>query len=256
MLKSGLVSITFRPLSVGQVIEVVSAAGLDAIEWGGDVHVPPGAVEIARETAKQTRDAGLTVAAYGSYYSLSGDAAKQTGFERVLESAVALGAPTIRVWLGGKGSAETSAAERNAILADAVRIAELAAGAGIGISFEYHGGTLSDTQASVRQLLAEVTHPNIGFLWQPVSGDTAEESLGRLDDVLPRLHHVHVFHWWPTHAERHPLAEGEDRWTRYIEAVRKSGKPTSFLIEFVAGDSVEQFQADAATLRRWLHERG
>ena len=254
MLKSGLVSITFRPLTVGKIIGLVSEAGLDAIEWGGDIHVPPGAVDIARETARQTRDAGLSVAAYGSYYRLGGEAAKHAEFERVLESAVALGAPTIRVWVGSKGSAETTSPERGAIIDDAVRIAEMAGRAGITISFEYHGGTLTDTQASVRQLLAEVTHPNIGFLWQPVSGETAEESLSRLDDALPRLHHVHAFHWWPTNAERHPLAEGEDRWLRYIEAVRKAGKPTSFLLEFVANDSVEQFQADAATLRRWLRE--
>ena len=131
-------------------------------------------------------------------------------------------------------------------------LAELAGSAGITISLEYHGGTLTDTRASARQLLAEMTHPNIGFLWQPVSGETAEESLNRLDDVLPRLHHVHAFHWWPTNAERHPLADGEDRWLRYIEAVRKAGKSTWFLLEFVANDSVGQFQADAATLGRWL----
>ena len=40
MIESGLVSITFRKLTVEKIIELVKEAGLQGIEWGGDVHVP------------------------------------------------------------------------------------------------------------------------------------------------------------------------------------------------------------------------
>ncbi len=40
MIKSGLVSITFRQLTCEQIVDLVSKAKLDAIEWGGDIHVP------------------------------------------------------------------------------------------------------------------------------------------------------------------------------------------------------------------------
>ena len=42
MLTAGLVSVTFRKLSVGEILAGVKKAELGSIEWGGDVHVPQG----------------------------------------------------------------------------------------------------------------------------------------------------------------------------------------------------------------------
>ena len=43
------------------IIEAVKAAGLDGIEWGGDVHVPHGDVETAKRVAKLMEEAGLEI---------------------------------------------------------------------------------------------------------------------------------------------------------------------------------------------------
>jgi 3-dehydroshikimate dehydratase len=252
MLIPGLVSITFRPLSPEEIIRLVAQAGVQAIEWGGDVHVPPGEIDRAREVGRWTREAGLMVAAYGSYYRLGGGGKDTAPFERVLASAVALGAPTIRVWAGRKGSADCSPQERRAIIDDALRVAEMAGRSGITICLEYHGGTLTDTRASVRSLLDEMTHPNVEFLWQPSDGEPVEACVDRLVDVLPRLRNVHVFHWGPAVHDRNSLVKGEARWRAYIDLVRQTGRPVDFLLEFVLGDSTEQFLADAATLRHFL----
>ena len=248
----GLVSITFRALSPTQVIELMTQAKLRAIEWGGDIHVPHGDIAWAKEVGRQTREAGLSVAAYGSYYRLGDSEAKGLPFARVLESAVTLGAPTIRVWAGGKGSRDATAAERSETIADAIRVAGMAQAQGVSVCLEYHGGTLTDTRDSVQRLLEEISHPNLDFLWQPAHGETAEEGVARLQDILPRLRHVHVFHWWPTAAERRPLMEGEARWQAYLEVLRATGKPFPCLLEFVRNDSPEQFLEDAATLLRWI----
>jgi sugar phosphate isomerase/epimerase len=227
-------------------------AGVSSIEWGGDVHVPAGEINRAREVGRWTREAGLMVSAYGSYYRLGGGGNESAPFERVLAGAAALAAPTIRVWAGAKGSVDCSAQERREIIDDTLRVAEMAGRAGITVSLEYHDGTLTDTRASVRALLDELDHPNIEFLWQPSHGEPVEACAGRLLDVLPRLRNVHVFHWWPTARERHPLIEGETRWRTYIDIVRETGRPADFLLEFVLNDSPGQFLADAATLRRFL----
>ena len=250
MLVPGLVSITFRSLAPEEIIRLAAQAGVQSIEWGGDIHVPPGEANRARDVGRWTREAGLMVTAYGSYYRLGGNGAAP--FESVLASAAALAAPTIRVWAGSKGSADCSPEERRAVIDDALRVAEMAARAGITISLEYHAGTLTDTRASVRSLIDELAHPNIEFLWQPANGEPVEACAGRLFDVLPRLRNVHVFHWWPTAHERRPLSEGEARWRAYIDIVRQTGRPVDFLLEFVVNDSPDQFLADAATLRRWL----
>lgn len=248
----GLVSITFRALSPRQVIDLVQQADLQTIEWGGDIHVPVGDVARAREVGRQTREAGLSVTAYGSYYRLGSDDAQASLFPRVLESAVALGAPTVRVWAGGKSSSETSPPERDGIVADAFRVADLAREAGVRICLEYHAGTLTDTRESVLRLMEEISHPRVDFLWQPAPGETAEEGVTRLREVSPRLGHTHIFHWWPTAAERRPLREGGERWGRYLASMPRRQEGLPCLLEFVRGDDVEQFREDAATLLRWL----
>lgn len=250
MIIPGLVSITFRQLAPEEIVLLCQKTRLQAIEWGGDIHVPPGDVARAREVGEITRDAGLSVAAYGSYYRLGANGAAT--FEAVTASAVALGAPTIRVWAGSKASNETTVTERSAIIADALRAADFAAQHGRSISLEYHGDTLMDSRESVGRLLGEMAHPNIEFLWQPTNGEEMESCAARLRDVLPRLRNVHVFHWWPTHAQRRPLLEGEERWRTYIEIVRQSGRDADFLLEFVAGNDPAQFIADATTLQAWL----
>ena len=68
MFLPGLVSITFRQLSVAETIALVTQAGLAAVEWGGDIHAPHGDEAQARAIARMGADAGLRVAAYGSYY--------------------------------------------------------------------------------------------------------------------------------------------------------------------------------------------
>jgi len=216
--------------------------------------VPAGDIARAKEVGQRTRDAGLMVAAYGSYYRLAGGGKFPAPFEQVLASAAALGAPTIRVWAGVKGAKVCPPEERAAIVADGLRVADLAARNGITVCVEYHPNTLTDDADSVRLLIKELAHPNIEFLWQPPADEPVEACAARLVDVLPRLRNVHVYQWMPT-GERRPLAEGEANWRSYIEIVREKGKSVDFLLEFVRDDSPEQFIADATALRRFLEVR-
>src|SRR5262245_17804648 len=72
-LSLGLCSVTLRACSIDEVVAVAVGAGLECIEWGGDVHVPPGDLEAARRARSATSAAGLRVASYGSYWRCSGD---------------------------------------------------------------------------------------------------------------------------------------------------------------------------------------
>ena len=165
MFLPGLVSITFRQLSVTEIIALVTQAGLAAVEWGGDVHAPHGDEAQARAVARMGADAGLRVAAYGSYYRVGHP---ETGpFEAVLASAVALGAPHIRVWPGSQGSDSADEAYFQKVVADSRRIGDLAQAERIGIVYEFHANTLTDTNAAAVRLLQTVDHANVRSLWQP-----------------------------------------------------------------------------------------
>lgn len=254
MIHSGLVSITFRKLSPAEIVALVRKAGLTGIEWGGDVHVPHGDIGRAREVRAMTQEAGLRVAAYGSYYRAGWSETNGLPFKQVLDSAVELGAPTIRVWPGTKGSADVDEAGRRAVVEDLRRIAEMAAQVGLTISTEFHGGTLTDTNESARRLLDEVGHRALFTCWQPHNGEGTAECVEGLRAVLPRVSNVHVFHWWPTAAERHPLADGVARWAEFWRELKSLSGERFAMLEFVQGDSGDAFLRDAATLRSWLWE--
>lgn len=246
----GLVSITFRQLSPSAIIELVTQAQLTGIEWGGDIHVPHGDVATARAVRQQTVDAGLQVVAYGSYYRVSH---AETGpFDAVLAAAVALGAPTIRVWAGRQGSDVADEAAWQAVIEDSRRIADLAAGAGVRIAYEFHGNTLTDTIEAARTLLERVDHPNMGSYWQPPRYSAVEANLAGIEAVAPWLAHVHVFQWHRVSAEREPLVTGQTDWQQYLGKIAQIEGERFALLEFVQNDDPAAFLRDAEILRKWI----
>ena len=252
MIHSGLVSVTFRALSPGEIVDLVVQAGLKGIEWGGDVHAPHGDVARAREVYERTVDAGLTIPSYGSYYrpGQENPPPAEASFEAALESAIALHAPIVRVWAGRRGSADADAAYWQRVVDDSLRIAGLAQQAGLAIAYEFHGNTLTDTNASALRLLQAADHPALSTYWQSRGEEDEGTRLEGLRAVLPRLSHVHVQQG--SGGQRTPLAEGADLWARRLDLVRSTGRDHYALIEFVQDDAPEAFLRDAETLKGWI----
>lgn len=252
MLISGALSVTFRKLSPEDFIELVRQAGLETIEWGGDVHVPPGENTHAARIGESTRKAGLEVAAYGSYYRCESLATAKTDFPTVLQTAHHLGAPLIRVWPGTLGSADLTPEGRQQLVQHSRLIADMAAEQGIRVACEYHAGTVTDTPDSAAAFLDEVNHPNYQTLWQPHNGAPFDSAQQSLRQILPRLANIHVFHWWPDAASRHPLEDGRERWQEYFKIAANSPRDHACLLEFVKNNDPDQFLRDAQTLRQLL----
>ena len=119
----------------------------------------PAICEAARAVRQLTAEHGLRVAAYGSYYRFRPDQA----WEPVLQTAVELGAPLIRVWAGDchrRGRCDTAAAG-----VQGRSVARSAAAHGIAVAFEFHANTLTDTLESALELLAAAE--GVRTLWQP-----------------------------------------------------------------------------------------
>ena len=245
-MKTGLVSVSFRKLSAGVIVDLAVKCGLDGIEWGGDLHVPPGDIALARAVGAATRANGLEVACYGTYYRLT-DAETEIA-PAVIDTAKALGAPLIRVWAGVCGSRDASDAQREEICRNARAFVRLAAQAGIDVAFEWHGGTLTDSLDSALQLLADV--PGAHTLWQPPVGMKPDECAAQIRAAAAHIRNIHVFSWEGTH--RLPLQAGAGKWRVCMEEIRKLPGERYMLLEFVAEDDVRQLECDAQTLHRWL----
>ncbi len=244
MIKTGLLSVTFRPLGVQEIISLVKKAGLDGIEWGGDVHVPHGNILTAERVRGMTQNAGLEIAAYGSYYCLGEK--DSPNFSDVLASAVSLGADKIRVWAGKKGSDTADIEYRERIIKDAKRIVDKAAEKRITIVCEWHCNTLTDALDSGKNFLQEVASDNFKTYWQPSVNRLTEICLKEIDGLMPYLAGMHVYAW--DNGNRLPLSEHYDIWRQYFIRAKSAGDCFA-LLEFVENDSPESFLRDAAALK-------
>lgn len=246
MLKTGIVSVTFRSLAPKEITALTVRAGLDAVEWGGDVHVPPTDEPNAAAVGALTRSAGLTCVSYGSYFQAGYSA--QESFAAEMAAAKALGAPNIRIWAGKKGS---EAEENRVRVAESIRAcAEQCAVESMTLSLEFHQNTLTDHYESALRLVGEVASDALRLYWQPNQFRDDAYNLAALRAVLPYLSNVHVFSW--EGREKFPLAHGERMWRQYIEILREAQGEHALLLEFVCDGTPEQYLHDAQTLRGWL----
>jgi sugar phosphate isomerase/epimerase len=258
MITPGLCSVTLRAATIDEIAALADECGLRAIEWGADVHVPPGDEAAIRRARAASGDRRLS---YGSYLLAAGiDAAPdalRVEVDAVLDTAAALGADCVRVWCPfgiEPGSAMTGA------VVD--RLADVAARAGerdLDVAVEFHGGTLTATAESAAATVDAVNaalagRANLATYWQPPYWIPDRAESADTDDLIAlgaRISHVHVYEWTsaPT-VERLALADGRDRWRARVAAIEAAAPRADrrALLEFVRDDDIDQLRADARTL--------
>ena len=250
MFKTGIVSVTFRKKTVDEIIALAAANGLQAIEVGSDVHAPRENLTECRRVAALAEKAGIVIASYGSYYRLG----QGEDFAEYIEAARALGAGNIRIWAGAKGSANVTEDEWQTLIDDAKRCADMVHQNGMTLSFEYHGGTLTDTADTALRLMREIGHASASLYWQPNQYRDVAFNAEALERVLPYVSNVHIFAWAAVDGRvlRYPLAEHEADWRRYLDILASDGRDRYLLMEFVKDDADAAFVEDAKTLAAWV----
>jgi sugar phosphate isomerase/epimerase len=243
--KFGIVSISFRQNSPIDILEAAKAAGLDAVEWVGDVHSPHGNTDTAEKLGKLSREYGITPVEYGSYYSI-GQSAPEL-FEKVKASALALGTNVIRVWPGqGKSSDSFSNEEYDAFISDARRICDAAPECIIAL--ECHPNSLTDEYHTAIEFINDVGRDNLKMFWQPNQFRSFEYNVDSIKALLPYIVSVHVFSW--RRKSKYPLNQMESNWKAYIELLR--GKDISYMLEFMHDGNIETLNETAQTLKSWF----
>ena len=239
----GITSVTFRKKTIGEIISFSKTNNLEGIEWGGDVHVPPTDLAKAQDVGNKTRQAGLRVFSYGSYFYLG------SGMDilPVLDTAKALGTDRVRIWAGKVSSSLIDQESRQKMVQEAKTIAALAESYGMELCFEYHRGTLTDCCPSAKQLMEEINCKNVFLYWQPNPEITESEKAEEIALLKDYVRTIHCFYWTGLHT-RHPLVEGRIFWERYLAAF--GAKEIPILLEFCLDDSFEQATEDIRTLRQ------
>jgi len=251
-LTPGLCSVTMRHLGIEEVAKLAAEAGLTAIEWGGDVHVPSGDIDAAKRARVACTAAGLVCASYGSYLLADGDSSTAV-IASALDTAVALGAPNVRVWT--PFGVEPGSPRTGEVVDGLARVSDEAATRHLTVGIEFHGGTLTATAESAASMLDAVGAPNLSTYWQPPywgsdrsPADDAAEVLG----LGSRLSHVHVYEWAGAE-DRRPLAAGTRRWRAVFDALADTDQSSRCaFLEFVADDDPRALLRDAQTLHELL----
>ncbi|MDQ8198257.1 sugar phosphate isomerase/epimerase [Pelagicoccus enzymogenes] len=260
-MKSGVCSVTLRSLSSKEIVALVARSGLEAIEWGGDVHVPAGDLAVAKEVKAMTEESGLKISSYGSYYKVFDDKGRRMDFAPVLASALELGTDTIRIWAGTQPSDAVGDLQRQRLLEGLREDLEQARESGVRLALEFHANTLSDSNAATCRVLGELNDANLFTYWQPVYWlADSEYRIEGLRRLAGKVLNFHVFQWlfrpgagsWGESTERRPLVDGEEEWLRFLSVPLPDGVDRYALMEFVKGDDPLQFLEDAQALLRWL----
>ena len=92
-LKIGVASVTFRNKTVSEIVEIAKNAGVEFIEWGGDVHVKT--LVDARLAKKLCDENNIKISSYGSYYRTG--CSDKADWEEVCRISSEMGAVLYRV---------------------------------------------------------------------------------------------------------------------------------------------------------------
>lgn len=244
-LKTGVASVTFRNKCIEEIIEICKKENVNYIEWGSDVHVK--SHEDALKAKKLCDEAGITICSYGSYYKVG--YGNQDEWKALCENAHAMGAKSIRVWLGNKSSQKVSDKEYSQILEDCKSICDTANKYQLIVSPECHDNTLNDNTDVIIKFIAELDRCNFKTYFQS-RYFRMNYDIDRIDRTFEHILNVHVSY---SDLKKEQLLRKKDK--NYIDTLIKKLISKDFggiiLLEFTDNSSVKSFSKDIEKLKQY-----
>ncbi len=256
-MKQGLVSVTFRELSVKEIIKLARDNGLKYIEWGGPPHVPMGNVKLARRVKRLMHGAGIKCPSYGSYYGVTYNdwESAPLPFKRVCKTAKALGASIIRIWAGWPGCGEIDAKGEQRAVAHTKMIANVAKKYGLTLAFECHWGTITEDYHRSIEFLKKIDCDNVKIYYQPNPHKSVEYNLEAARALLPWTTNVHVcnHHFIEGKFHKDSLEAGQLEWCKYL-SVLENGDDRVYYLEFMPDGTPASLPTECQCLKLFEKE--
>ena len=203
------------------------------------------------------REAGIALPSYGSYHGVFND--DPADFSAQLDIAEGLGCGTIRVWSGHWGDpgelSEMTVEQVELLVQRTARVAEMGAGRGIRVGFEYHTHTPTCGAGEVMSVLERAGHDNIYTYFQMLE-ENRRSVPGNVEDlqrVFSRLAFVHC-HWFRDEADTGPLREGAHMWMPLLAGLMELGYDGPLYLEYFKDYTESRLADDLAFLREQLSE--
>ena len=187
-MKIGFTSTSFRQIkSIEKIVEIALESGADCIEWGGDIHVKD--TEIAKHAKKLCDDAGIMISSYGSYYRVGSKNAEE--WKNICEIACALGAKSIRVWLGKRDSEITDEETYKLLVEDGKAICSVAKEYNLTVCPECHDNTFNNNTEAFLKIHQDIGCDNFRTYFQS-RYKRLRYDLDRIERTLPYIESVHI----------------------------------------------------------------
>lgn len=220
MIRIGLSSTALLTASPQEVIAAAKAAGIDAIEWAGGVHVPHDDASAARSIMIDTLRAGLTTASYAALYRVDGDGELGLRFDALLEAAADLGAPMLRVFVGERASGGRARVQRVRLVEEAKRLGDRAAERGLTLCLSFGRNSYLDRYEDGVSLAGKIDHPFVRFAWEELSGSAPRQCAQSLEAAGRAVGMLLVRHMGKDGMAA-PLEREEAEWRQRLGAFKK-----------------------------------
>lgn len=187
-MRIGFTSTSFRQIkSIEKVVKIASSSGAECIEWGGDVHVRD--VQTAKRAKKLCDDAGIFITSYGSYYRVGSKDAQE--WKNICEISSALGAESVRVWLGTCDSEVTDEKTYRLLVEDAKSICSVAKKYNLIVCPECHDKTFNNNTDAFLKIREDIGCENFRTYFQS-RYKRKDYDLDRIERTLPYIESVHI----------------------------------------------------------------
>ena len=243
----GLVSISFRPLTVDEIMDLCEQNGLKYIEWGSDVHAPCDDAQRLAYLAAEQKRRGITCSSYGTYFRVGINPVEE--IHGYIAAARILGTNIIRLWCGRKNYEDFTEEEKEKILSDAKAIAKIAEDEGVYICMECHNKTYTNCLRGALELMETVHSGHFGMYWQPNQFVPYETNLEYAKAISPYVTQIHVFNW--ENKNCYPLKDAVETWQSYLSCFKGDH---ALLLEHMPNHLPEELPAEAEALRRIVGE--
>lgn len=241
----GLCSVTFRKKSAAQVVEIAKKAGVEYIEWGGDVHITN--IEEARIIKTVCDNEGIKICSYGSYFNcIDYDERKWT---EICKIAKKMNAESVRVWLGKRNSEITSEDEYNVLISNTRKMCDVAAEYNLLVCPECHDNTFNNNTDAFLRFVGELKKDNFKTYFQS-RYFRMEYDLDRIDRTFDYIKDVHVSY---RDLKKEQRFRKKDK--NYLDKLLKKLKTKNFdgivMVEFVSRGSEATFLKDVRKLKSY-----
>lgn len=239
----GLVSVSFRQHSPGEILEAMKETMLSCIEWGSDVHAPCHDSARLRDLSYLQKGYGIDCCSFGTYFRLGTTNINE--LEAYAEAAKILGTNILRIWCGNKKASDYSHDEKLAFFEEAQKAAAIAKKLNVILCMECHNDSYTQTLDGALELMQRISSNNFRMYWQPNQHVSFAQNTEYAKNISPYTKNIHVFNW--KGQNKYPLSQAYGTWREYLSFFDKS---KTLLLEFMPDNSIESLKTEADALCR------